>query len=403
MADKNDPASVIAGQIKKAVLTEKIRRAARDQVEKDNPPPELLLRQADSIPAQKLKTLFGGRMVYGAFQLLVGPGESGKGMLSVDLISRLSTGAPFPGEGSEYRAPMKVIMCVTEDSTERVQGRLRAAGTNLTNVYFIDGPPAVRGGLIVPSPISFDSDAGVLLKEIKAMGAQALFLETTVEHLGDRERKKQWSTNNEAEVRYALAPIIAVCREGGIIGWGVMHPRKSMEGGIEDSISGSAAFRNAGRGVMHVLRDPKDDAPNPWRVLTFSKSNYLAKRPPTLRFRIESWEHDDSEGKVAWGIEGRTLSDSRSAEEIWTEIREKQKTRKDFTVMDAENLLERILANGVIVPIADVKKAADAEALSWRAIQKAKDKLGVESHKQGFPAVVVGWRLPQKPKGDEEI
>jgi hypothetical protein len=175
-----------------------------------------------------------------------------------------------------------------------------------------------------------------------------------------------------------------------------------MEGGIEDSISGSAAFRNAGRGVMHVLRDPKDDAPNPWRVLTFSKSNYLAKRPPTLRFRIEAWEHDDSEGKVVWGIDGRTLSDNRSAEEIWTEIRDKLKTRKDFTVMDAENLLERILANGVTLPIADIRKAATAEALNWSAIQKAKDKLGVESVKAGYPAMVVGWRLPKKLQ-DEEI
>jgi hypothetical protein len=397
-----DPVDQVKAKVKKAVLEERIRRAARDQVEKEQSPPELLLRQADSIPAQKLQTLFGGRMVYGAFQLLVGPGESGKGMLSVDLIARLSTGAPFPGEGTDSRAPMKVVMCVTEDSTTRVQARLRAAGASLTNVYFIDGPPAVRGGLIVPSPISFDSDAGVLLKEVQTIGAKALFLETTVEHLGDRERRKQWSTNNEAEVRHALAPIIAVCREGGIIGWGVMHPRKSMEGGIEDSISGSAAFRNAGRGVMHVLRDPKDDADNPWRVLTFSKSNYLAKRPPTLRFRIESWEHDDTEGKVVWGIEGRTLSDNRSAEEIWTEIRDKQKVRKDFTVMDAENLLERILANGVTLPIADIRKAATAEALNWSAIQKAKDKLGVESVKAGYPAMVVGWRLPKKLQ-DEEI
>lgn len=393
--DKANP--VVTAKIQQAIFAERVKRIAREQVDRERPAPELSIRQASDVKDEKLNTLFGGRLVRGAFQLLVGPGEAGKGMLSVDVIARLSTGAPFPGEGKEWRQATAVVICVTEDSSARVKARLIAAEANLRNIWFVEGPPAMRGGLIVPSPIAFDSDAGALLKLIQVKQATALFLETTVEHLGDREKRKQWSTNNEMEVRNALAPLIAVCREGGIMGWGVMHPRKSVEGGIEDSISGSLAFRNVGRGVMNVYRDPSDrDNKSPWRLLITSKSNYLPERPPTLRFRIESWERDKNEGRVVWGIENRTLEDDRDAEQIWQDIRESQKVRKDFTVRDAEILLKKFLANGEVKTIEEIQSKAEEADLSWRAVQRAKENLGLESVKAGFPAQVIGWRLRRK-------
>jgi len=378
----------------KLARLERIKRAARQQADLTRPDPEILVKSANDVPNEKLHTMFGGRLVRGAFQLLVGPGEAGKGMGSVDIMARLSTGSPFPGEGSKWRNPMTVLVCVTEDSESRVKARLMAADADLKKVFFVSGKPANRGGVIVPSPIAFDEDAGALLKTANSLGAGALFLETFLEHLGDREGKKQWSTNNEAEVRRALAPIVSVCRVGSLVGWGVMHPRKSSDGGIEDSISGSAAFRNVGRTVLHVYRDPNDSASkNPWRLLMTSKSNYLAQRPPTLRFRIESWDKDPDEGRAVWGIEGKSLVDDRNAEDIWREIREAGKQRRDYTVRDAERFLAKILAKGQKT-IDELKKAAEGEDITWRAVERAKENLGIESIKTGFPAKVVGWRLP---------
>ena len=385
--------------IDKQARLERIKRAAREQAELDRPAPEILIRQAATIPSEKLQTVFGGRLVRGAFQLLVGPGEAGKGMCSTDIIARLSTGHPFPGEGGKYRTPMVTVVCVTEDSASRVKARLEAAEADLTKVYFVDGPPSMRGGLIVPSPIAFDADAGALLDKIRSVNASSLFLETTLEHLGDREGKRSWSTNNEAEVRRALAPIVQVCREGNIIGWGVMHPRKSQDGGIADSISGSAAFNNVGRTVLQVYKDPEDDSKSPWRLLITSKANYLATKPTTLKFHVESWSKDRDEGRVVWGTEGHSLVDPRTAEDIWRQIREKNHKRKDYTTRDAENMLSELLATG-IKTIEEVKATAEDQDLSWRTVQKAKDNLGVESVKSGFPAKVTGWRLPPKKKDD---
>lgn len=166
-----------------------------------------------------------------------------------------------------------------------------------------------------------------------------------------------------------------------------------MDGGIEDSISGSAAFRNVGRSVLHVYRDPTDDTKSPWRLLITSKSNYMKSRPPTLKFRIESWEKDPDEGRVVWGIEGRTLIDDRGAEEIWRQMQGLTKKRKDYTVRDAENLLKRLLEDGM-KSVEEIKEAAEQDSLSWSSVVGAKSNLRVESVKDGFPAKVIGWRLP---------
>lgn len=379
-------------KIKKAVADEKIKRIAKEQERSERPAPELIIRKASDIPQEDLSLLFGGRLIQGAFQLMVGPGEAGKGMVSTDIVARLSTGAPFPGE-SQDRPAVNVLMCVTEDTQGRVVGRLRAAGADLDRVMFVDGPPIIIGGLVMPSPVAFGSDAGAMVKKAKDNQAGALFLETTLEHLGDREQTQRWSTNNEAEVRRALSPIVGICREANIIGWGVMHPRKSSDGGIEDSISGSAAFRNVSRGILHVYRDPADMNGDPWRLMPASKANYLRKRPETLRFKIEPWEKDPAEGRVVWGTKGH-LVDERSAEDIWGEIRErnKQARRRDHAVMDAEKFLFAVLENGP-VPVKDIEKMANDAGISWGSVKRAKENIKVDSRKDGLRGPFI-WSLP---------
>ena len=99
---------------------------------------------------ERLEKIFGGRLAKGSFGLVSGPGEAGKGMFSMDLLARITTGAAFPGE-SRTRPPSSVLVCVTEDSASRVKSRLRAAAANLDLVYLVEGPEMKRGGLVMPS------------------------------------------------------------------------------------------------------------------------------------------------------------------------------------------------------------------------------------------------------------
>jgi len=364
--------------------------------------PNLIIRRACDVPDEKLVKAFGGRLVQGSIALVSGPGDSGKGMSSVYLLARFTTGEPFPGE-TTGRPRMTVLLCVTEDSEGRVKSRLRAAGADLTRVCFASGPDVTRGGLTMPSPMMLDDDAGPLVRYAKQLDAKVLFLETTVEHFGGRDQTKvRRSTNNEADVRSALAPFRAVCQEGGLYGLGAIHPRKSTEGSINDSISGSAAFRNVTRSAHHVYCDPEDESDNPVRLLFTSKANYLARKPSTLRFRIVSWDEQQGmpcdchvvncghEGRVVWDEEPE---DDRTAEQIWKQLAERNKPRNDVAVEEAEEFLNRVLEGGLLPP-KEIEKRAKAELISMAAVRRAKEKLKVVSVKEGFPAEVVGWRLP---------
>ena len=268
--------------------------------------------------------------VRGNFSPLVGPGDVGKGMMAAYLIACFTTGAPFPDE-TEWREPMAVALCVVEDSEGRMKARLRAAGANLDLVYSVGGPEVNVGGLTMPSPMMLGDDAARLQQTLLDINAGCLFLETTVEHFGDRAGKVRTNTGIELEVRRALAPMRAVCKQTRVYGFGALHPRKSHEGTLADSISGSAALNNVGRGTMHIYRDPNNDNV---RLLCSSKGNYLKRLPSSLRFRILSWDEDVNapcdclydltrphEGRVVWNDD---LVDLRKAEDIWNEIREGQ-------------------------------------------------------------------------------
>jgi putative DNA primase/helicase len=370
--------------------------------------PQITIQKASDVPDERLVKVFGGRLVCGSFVLVCGPGDAGKGMLAVMVIAYLTTGAAFPGE-TTGRAPMNVMVCVVEDSMGRVKSRLRAAGADLTRVYFVSGPTMTRGGLTMPSPMMLDDDAGALVQHAKAIAANAIFLETTVEHFGDREGKaSRRSTHNEADVRHALSPFRALCAHAGLFGFGAIHPRKSAQGSIDDSISGSAAFRSVSRAVLHVYRDPEDESDSPVRLFPASKANYLRKLPPTLRFRVESWDEDRGipcgcateecghEGRVVWDDE---LVDERTAETIWQQLAERNKPRNDFAVQEAEDMLGRVLVPNKVVPLDEIFGAAKEEHISPAAVKRAKERLKAESVKGGFPAKVLGWR--RKDTGDE--
>jgi hypothetical protein len=326
-------------------------------------------------------------------------------MFAADVIARLTTGAPFPGE-TEDRRPMNVLVCVTEDSEGRVKSRLRTAEADLDRVYFVSGPDVSIGGLTMPSPMMLGDDAAGMLKAAKQTDASCLFLETIVEHFGDRQGKMKLNTGVEADVRRALAPVREICKQAKLFGFGALHPRKSQEGSLTDSIGGSVAFNNVGRGVLHILRDPSDES-GEVRLLCSSKANYLRRLPDTLRFRIDSWDPLTNarcscardrlcphEGRVVWDT--TDLVDKRKAEDVWREVKEQSKQRRDTAVMEAEEFLTRFLAEGEAAPDV-VYNEAKKEHISESALKTAKKNLGVISvMTKDFPAKVQGWQLPPK-------
>ena len=284
----------------------------------------------------------------------------------------------------------------------------------MARVLFVEGPVIAIGGLTTESAVRFDDDMGALLHEVQTFDAQLVCVETLVEHMGDRAgRSHRRSTNNAADVRQALAPLRALCKKAYVYGLAIIHPRKSYEGGVEDSISGSAAFQQIARSVHHVYRDPTDESDTPTRLFFTSKDNYRKRHPPTLAFNIVSWDSergmectcdDDDcghEGRIIWGGE-----DERTAVDIWQEIvqqRKDQRPRTDTAVQEAEDLLKELAdEHGVInmTPSALYEYAKESAGISKSALNRARDEdhLGLIPVKEkAFPGKVIGWKFP-KPR-----
>jgi RecA-family ATPase len=389
-----DPKQLLEKKRKAALLEEKIRREARRQADKDELARsvwELSRKKVSDIVLAKPERLFGNRFERGAFNFIVGQGEVGKGMISMDIVARFSTGEPFPGENGARR-PMKVLMCVVEDSENEIAGRLAAAGADTKNVELISGPLVMRGGLEMVGAMKLDSDAGPLVKLAKDEKFEAIFVETMVEHFGDREERKRISTNTESEVRGALSPFRAICRAGNMYGWALIHPRKGTSGEVSDLISGSAAFYNVPRLTMYVFKDPKDSTTRHFRrLLCCGKANNLSERPSTLRFRIDAWDRDNNYGRTEWGT-GEDLEDERTVEEVLDEINENKSKRRDTKQEVAEKFLRTILADGKEHKPSEIKEAAFKAGITWSAILRAKTALGIKSDRaHEFQGGVSGW------------
>jgi RecA-family ATPase len=381
--------------VKESALKKLVEKDATKLAKEKAPLPELVVTKLSSIKRQKPLRVFGGRLEQGAFSFIVGKGEIGKGVLSADIVARLTTGAPFPGDGGKWREPVPVMMCVVEDSKEQIHGRCEAAGADLDLVHLVEGQMVMRGGLAMPDPMKLSEDAGPLVTLAKKLGAGAIFLETVIEHLGGHDGIGKMSTHNLADVRSLLSPFRAVCKEANLFGWGLLHPRKGMGDDPHDNTSGSGAFRDVPRMVMQVFMDPSDESKNPARLLCCDKSNSMPMRPTTYRFHIESWEKDEYYPRCVWGVEGKTLEDDRTIEEIQQEIVDKKKVRKDLAVVNAEEFLRKLLASGQHPPDVIFAKAEE-QGISEKTIKRAKKNLGLISVRdQAFHSKVLYWEFPK--------
>ena len=148
----------------------------------------------------------------------------------------------------------------------------------------------------IRSPVFLEDDLPELIRELKERKIDLLIIETLVEHMGNRTGKRLPNTSNELEVRNQLRRLLAVCQAADIYCIAVMHPRKGNTGKAIESPSGSRGFTNAARSVMFVNMDPEtEEKPAedpPVRLLSTGKVNYVAKEPPTLRFKVSSFIGD---------------------------------------------------------------------------------------------------------------
>lgn len=222
------------------------------------------------IPQREVVPLWPGWIARRHVTLVVAPGGTGKGMWTVDIAARVSTGRPWPGESQEdTREPEAVVMVTPEDdANEAVAKRLAAAGADTSLVFDLtklpDGSP-----FILPDSVPQLRAAIAQIEEMTGRKVGLVVIDPLMACV-----EKSIASNIAA--RKATDPLADLASE---LGPAVILTHHTVKSG---AAAGSKGLTDAMRHVLHIDK-PAGLEDGPVRVVTVSKSN-MAPTDSQLRY-----------------------------------------------------------------------------------------------------------------------
>jgi len=339
-----------------------------DQSYGDGP---VLLRLSDVAP-EGVSWLWPGRVARGKLTLLVGDPGTGKSFLTLDMASRMSIGGRWP-DGGQAPAVDTILLSAEDGAADTIRPRVDALGGDASRVHLLR---AVRRD-DSERPFCLAADLPALERAIRETGAVLVVIDPLSAYLGKTDSYK------DAEVRGLLAPLAAIAEQYKIAVVVVMHLTKDSQRRAIHRAGGSIGFVGAARVVLAVGKDPEDEGR---RLLVSVKTN-LTSSPAALAYRIIGRSADAAsvewEPEPAAGVEADALLGPATLED-----REERR--------EADELLRDQLADGER-PAVEVQKAARANGISDRTLNRAKRRLGVKAHHKGQPGrpgQAWYWSLP---------
>ena len=305
------------------------------------------------------------RIPKGEITVFEGDPGYGKTGIMCDLAARVTIGRAMPG-GNEPTDPAAVIIISAEDAPHVLQGRLEAAGANLSRVYT---PPVidVGGG----RPLTLPQGIGELEQHVREKGVQLIVLDPISSCLSG-------SSTSESSVRKALEPLAAMAQRNNVSVVIVRHLTKNGSGRALTRGLGSIALSGVPRSVLLLCRHPVD---KDRRVIAQVKSNY---GPLAESLELQLPTHDGP-SRIVWG-ETTTLTPDQLLTNSDTPTQREE----------AAWVLSSLLADGPLSAKEVIKLAMD-QGVSKRTLTRAKELLGVQSKKIGFgEGSQFVWQLPDQ-------
>jgi hypothetical protein len=317
------------------------------------------------VKAEPVSWLWQDRFPAGKLSILMGDPGLGKSTITIDIASRISTGAAWPDGG---KAPQGTVLILTAEDglADTVRPRIDRQGGNPKCIAVLT---SVKVGND-EREFSLATDVDMLEQSIKHIRPQIVIIDPLTAYLGGKDE------NKNAEIRGLLLPLTTLAEKYNVALLCVLHMNKSQGKAIYRA-SGSIAFGAAPRAVFCVAKDPDNDE----RRLFFPVKTNLARPPKGLAYSF------DQAGKLIWESQPLdvdpedVLGDSASATD-----REER--------IDAEEFLNEVLKPGETMSAVDLFRDARQNQLSERQVKYACRRLGIRSHQ-----VNRQW-FRTRPKGD---
>jgi hypothetical protein len=253
----------------KVALERDSRKADRaDGIGRDNGVPRALIgRSVGDVAMRAIDWLWTGWIPRKYITLIVGESGAGKSTVLADIVARVTTGKPWPGqnwlEEGSFRLPGRVLWLGSEDGTaDMTKPRLVACGADCERVVEIQG---VREGSATNgthATFSMQDDIQEVRRWLEFAQKHGdpflmLVIDPITSYLPGRKLRKV-DMNDTGQLRTILEPWFKVAQEFNLAICSVTHFNKDTTRSMLHRVMGSAAFAQTCRSLCAMV-DREDD------------------------------------------------------------------------------------------------------------------------------------------------
>jgi RecA/RadA recombinase len=348
---------------------------AADATNDDAPVKRLSLVCAADVRMEAVTYLWQERVPRGKLTCIDGRMGVGKTTVLTTITGAVTRGGSLPGQATTLNGAA-ILISLEDGLADTLVPRLQAAGADLSKCHLFNGYEF--GGERSGGVFSLAEDSERLRWAIVENGAVFVAIDPFTATLGGAV-----NSYKDQDVRRVLAPLAQVAEDTGAAILFTRHFRKG--GGVaEDAGGGSVGIGAACRSVLRVDADPE----NPERFLLSSVKSSVSKKPLTLGYRIEGVTFPGSPpvstSRIVWDGESSWTAEALAAQAMGTD----ERPRAD----EAQDWLRDALGSGS-KSAKELFRAADAEGIPRRTLQRAADVLQVAKERKGFGEGSM-WSLP---------
>jgi KaiC/GvpD/RAD55 family RecA-like ATPase len=333
-----------------------------------------ITKRLSDIESKQVVWLWKGRIALGKVTLLAGDPGLGKSLITTDMAARISSGTTWP-DGSDNNLGEVLIISAEDDPADTIRPRFEAANGDINKAIVIYAVLNNKGDSVKKEFFDLSNGIAALTEILTQRNIKLIIIDPISAFMSTVD------SHNNSKVRSALRPLAEIAKKHHTAVLAVSHLNK---GGDQPQyrVMGSLAFTAAARSVWIVVKDKND----PQRRLVLPIKNNLAPDTGGLAYSIS--ENRDGLPIVNWEKDPVEVT----VEQAFAENSNKEKPKIDETV----DWLHALLKEGPM-ETTEIKNLSKKDSVaSWRTIEKAKQRLGVEAYSEGSPAHGGKWKWKLK-------
>ncbi len=348
----------------------------------------LIVKRLSDVESVPVQWLWYPRFALGKVSLLVGNPGVGKSFASLDMVSRISTGALWPDgdnlpdDANRPRKGSSLLLTAEDGLDDTVRPRLDKMEADCNKIFAIQGSYREPDKESTDVPVDDETcrpeffnlmrDIELLENKVRQIGdVRIIIIDPLDAYYGARA-----DTHQNALVRAVLGSLAELAQSHHVCIVGISHLRKSSADLAMYRVMGSIGQIAAAR-TAWVIQPDKE---NKDRRLLLCLKNNLCREQSGLAFEIK-----DSRVEYEPGIITETADEAFEDE-----------SNTGPGVQEAIEFLDEYFAREPEPLVTEIWKNAYKAGISNRTLKRAKAKMDIKSNK--YPA---GWRwkLPeQKPE-----